>query len=276
MRVGTVALAFSALALGIAVFSLTRESPRPGRDSMRTNRVAALETKVAELTREIESLKNRTPHPIRRHTSESGLPPAGPDAEYREPDVLSGRVQDDKALKAVVDDAVNRKAKQVMDEMRIKANKKPAMEVFAKVLELTAKQRASAERIVVEGQREVGVILDMPTADGTNLKDELIELVALGFAQPGKDHGWRRWFGRVLREKIPGTDETYGARIESVKNAMRATFKREWTDAQYREFAEWKVDPTEIKDVPGSPNAELLKVILERARELGADIPDDR
>ncbi len=128
---------------------------------------------------------------------------------------------------------------------------------------------------VVDGQRQVHAILDTPTVDGTNLMGELVEIVARGIAEPGKEHGFGRWFVRIASEKIPGTEVTYGARIESVKNAMCANFKRDWSDAQYREFEEWRVDPIEIQKVPGSPDAALWKRIPERARTLGADISDD-
>ncbi len=248
----------------------TQESPRPQRAPARTDRLAAAEAEIAELKREVASLKAGRPQPTARDISESlGRIPRADDGEIR-PDV----VQDDPALTEIVEDAVDRKTKQVLDELRIKANKKPAMDVFASALELTPEQRADTERVIVDGQRQVHAILDTPTADGANLMDELIEIVAKGFAQPGKDHGFGRWIGRVLSEEFPGTDETYGARIESVKNAMRATFKRSWTAAQYKEFEEWGVDPTEVKDVPGSPNKELERRVIERARRLGAEIPE--
>jgi hypothetical protein len=56
---------------------------------------------------------------------------------------------------------------------------------------------------------------------------------------------------------------------------MRARFHRDWSEEQYREFETWGVDPTEIENVPGSPNEALLRRITERARALGAAIPGD-
>jgi hypothetical protein len=103
-----------------------------------------------------------------------------------------------------------------------------------------------------------------------------VDIVAKGMAEPGKDHGFGNWFGRIVNEKIPGTDATYAARIESMKNDMRARFRRDWSKEQYREFEEWKVDPTEIEQVPDSPNIALVERIKERARTFGATIPDGR
>ena len=273
MKSGVVALALSALALAAAVFSLTRESPPPARVSTQSSRVAVLERKVAELTRELGSLEVERPEPIARDAP--GSPAGTPRTEVDDVGSPSVIAENDEALAAIVENAVDRKTKRVLDELRIKANKKPAMDVFATMLDLTPEQRAAAERVVVDGQRKVHAILDTPMADGTNLMDGLVEVVARGFAEPGKTPGWGPLFARIASEKIPGTDETYAARIESVKNDMRTTFKRDWSAAQYREFEEWGVDPTEIEKVPDSPNAELMRRIVERARTLGADIPDD-
>jgi hypothetical protein len=268
MRVAGVALTLSAIALGVAVLALTRRPPEPPRAPARMDRVEALEAQIAELRREIGILRvapqertgpgDAVPQPVRQHAE--GPAPAADGGEE---------------LKAIVDDAVERKTGQVLDEMRVKANKKPAMDVFAATLEMTEEQRALTERVVVEGQKEVHAILATPTYDGTNLMDQLVEIAAKGIAEPGKDHGWGPWLARVLSEKIPGTDDTYGARIETVKGRMRATFKREWSEAQYQEFESWGVDPTEIEKVPGSPNEALFKRVTERARALGADLPAD-
>jgi hypothetical protein len=273
MRVAGVALVLSAVALAVAIIAPTRESPPPERAPMRMDRVTALEAQVAELTREVESLKAEKAQRIGRDTSGpvAETRPADADDVASPPTVAKG----DPELTAIVDDAVDRKTKRVLDELRIKADKKPAIDVFASMLELTPEQRAAAERVVVDGQNQVYAILDTPTVDGTNLMDELVEVFAKGIAEPGKDHGFGRWIGRVLSEKIPRTDETYATRIESVKTAMRTTFKRDWSEAQYKEFEEWGVDPTEIKNVPGSPQKALEKRIIERATSLGADIPDD-
>jgi hypothetical protein len=273
MRTGSIALVLAAIALGAAGFALTREDPQPVRIPMRTDRVANLEAQVAELTLEVESLKAARPERIRPQAF--GLPMGTRSAaEAEDLGTPTELTEGEQALKTIVDKAVDRKTKRVLDEMRIKANKKPAMDVFASMLELTKEQRTETERVVVEGQRQVHEILDTPAADGTNFMDELIEVVAKGMAQPGKNHGWGRWFTRVVSEKIPGTDVTYGARIDSVKKSMHAAFKREWSQAQYKEFQEWGVDPTEIQNVPNSPNEALLKRIVERARTLGAKLPD--
>jgi hypothetical protein len=265
-KVAGLAFALSAVALGVAVVALTREAPEPRRAPQRSDRVEALEAEVAELRREVEVLKTARPD-----GAAAPAPPVlpSPGDAGTAPDPSSG------VLESLVDEAVAKKTERVLDEMRVKENKKPAIDAFASVLELTDEQRSMTERVVVQGQREVHAILNTQTYDGTNLLDQLVEIAAKGIAQPGKDHGWGLWLARVLTEKVPGTDETYGARIESVKGRMRGAFKREWTEAQYKEFETWGVDPTEIAQVPGSPNDDLVKRVTDRARALGAVLPND-
>ena len=156
---------------------------------------------------QLESLKAEKPKRIARDASGSPLGTRLTEADVSgSPWEVADIAQDDKVLEAIVDDAVDRKTKRVLDELRIKANKKPAFDVFASMLELTAEQRASTERVVVNGQTKVLEILETPTHDGTNLMDGLVEIFARGMAQPGKDHGLGRLFVRIASEKIPGTD----------------------------------------------------------------------
>lgn len=274
MRIAGAALALSGLALGLAVLAFTREAPQPQRSPLRADSVARLEAQVDELRREVEALKAGPPE--RTRSDVSGLPFVDRPSENGESGSSSEIAPGDDEIRTIVDDAVERKTERVLDELRIKANKKPAMEVFASVLELTDGQRAVTERVIVDGQRQIHRILETPTYDGTRLMDQLVEIAARGIAEPGKDHGFGRWLGRVLSDQMPGTNETYGARIEAVKNSMRASFKREWSEAQYREFEAWGVDPSEVEKVPGSPNEALWKRVTERARALGAEIPADR
>jgi len=275
-RTGAIALVLSAAALGLAAFSLTREEPQPERASMRMDRVAVLERRVEDLAREIEGLRTGwtprgAPAPSGAEDSAAAVEPGTPGTA----DEPRAAVTQESDLESMVDVAVDRKTKAVLDELRVKADKKPALSVLADVLELDDHQRARVERVVVEGQRQVYGILETPTANGTNLMGELVEIAARGIAEPGKDHGWFKWIARVASEKIPGTDQTYAARIEAVKQSMRDSFRREWSDAQYKEFVEWGVDPTEISKIADSPQAALIERIKTRARQLGAQIPDD-
>ena len=104
-----------------------------------------------------------------------------------------------------------------------------------------------------------------------------LTVVADGMANPGKhpERG-KALFTRIVQEKIPGTDETYAQRVELVKGRLRETFKRELTPKQHGVYEAWEMDPTEIKDIPGSPWKELEGRIVERARQLGAELPQKK
>lgn len=276
MKAAGVSLLLSALALAFAGVAMTTTDSNPQARPPRLDRMADFERRMDELSQEIMLLRTQFASPaVNNPAPSSSEGSMAKTSDVSEAAWTPSGTTNTKSLEAIVDAAVNKKTAHILDQMRIKQNKKPEFGAFASVLELTDEQRQETERVVVEGQREVHSILNTPTANGTNLMDGLIEIVAKGFVTPGKDNGWGAWVGRVMNETIPGTQESYGARIESVKNGMRESFKREWTEKQYREFEQWGVDPTEIQKVPGSPNDELWKRVSERARELGAKIPEN-
>ncbi|MFV1958450.1 MAG: hypothetical protein ACC662_03450, partial [Planctomycetota bacterium] len=175
-------------------------------------------------------------------------------------------------IREMVDEAVARKAAQ----LRRMRDKKPPIAVFAKTLGLDGGQREVVEQEVLRGQREIQAILEIPAADGTYFLDELVEVLADGLARPGQNPGrGMKLFGRLLAEEIPGTSETYAERVEAVKKSVRDTFRRDLTQEQYALFEAWEMDPTEIKGIEGSPWKDLERRVIERARDLGATLPED-
>jgi hypothetical protein len=263
-----VALVFALLALGISAYSLTRE-PGVVHDSTAPSgsetRLGELERRVERMAEELEALRARGPGTEGPSVGATGIAGIGP----------SSGGEDADRLKALVDDAVEKKARSVTEKLRKRQNRKPPIEDFVEVLDLTPEQRASIESEVIRGQREAYAILETPTSDGRNLFDELVELSAASIARPGKDPGWGAWFVRVMSEKVPGTDETYATQVENVKKAMRSEFRRVFTKEQSAEYDSWQVDPLEIRDVRGAPMEQLEKRIVERTREMGADLPED-
>lgn len=173
----------------------------------------------------------------------------------------------------LVDEAVAKKAAQIQQM----ADKKPSIDAFAKTLTLTDAQREIIEREVVLAQSEIRSILETPTEDGTNLLDELVEVMADGMANPGENpQRGMKWFGRIMTEQIPGTSETYAMRAEQAKSRLRETLKNELSEEQHALYESWQMDPSEIEDVPGSPWKELETRIFDRAKDLGAEIPENR
>jgi len=119
-------------------------------------------------------------------------------------------------------------------------------------------------------------LLETPTEDGTVFLDEIVDTMALGMVKPYEAK--RRFagiLGRIIKERVPGTDTTYGERAEQVKQTVRDAFEHSWSQTQYARFQEWKMDPTEVQGIEGSPWEDLRPRIIERARQLGAKLPDD-
>lgn len=266
------ALALAVVAIAVAASTSSPKSAAPARSD---GRLKDLEGQVAELSRTVEELTARLPR-----AREVDPIPMGLDAAIETADAYPGAPSEapmvagspaEARLKAIVDDAVSKKAKEVVNELEIKKNKKPSMEVFATMLELTRDQRYAAEQEVIRGQREAYRILETPTRDGHDLMEELIDLVAKGAVKPGQDHGWGPWVARVTTMKVPGTNETYSAQIESVKASIRTSFKKTFSKEQYAEYQGWQVDPLEIKDIPDSPSKVLEQRVKDRIEQLSQE-----
>ena len=99
--------------------------------------------------------------------------------------------------------------------------------------------------------------------------DELVDVIAYGEAKhPEAGKRFIKWLGRVMTEKIPGTDVTYGADIDIIKNNTREAFRSEFTEEQYAEFESWGVDPTEIQEIKDSPWTDLEERVKQRLLKL--------
>jgi hypothetical protein len=179
----------------------------------------------------------------------------------------------DQAISNTIDERVaeviDEKVSAIAEKQAIMQNKKPSLDDFAEALDLTYNQRVAVEDEVRFGQKEVRNILDIPTADGSNLVKELVEVLAHGgIEHPETSKRFMKWVGRVMSETIPGTDDTYGTRIEAAKNKVRAGFRKVFTDKQYADFEKWGLDPTEIQEIENSPWTDIGELIQKRMLEL--------
>lgn len=193
--------------------------------------------------------------------------PSEPAALAPAEDVEDGPVSE-KVL-AQVDERIDAAVARQAAEFELKKNKKPALDTFAEQLELENYQRLAIENEVREGQRQIRQILETPTADGSNLLDEFVVAIAYGEAKSPEAPGrFMQWFARVTTEKIPGTDQTYSARVEAVKASVDASFRRELSDDQYSEYKDWAIDPTEIQAIEDSPWADFEERVAEAVQGL--------
>jgi hypothetical protein len=289
-NLGVLALVLGATALGLSGYALIQgdadDAGLGERIALLERQVDDLQTAVAEQDEthaQVPSLMGHSLESLRPAGGGSGTAPrgakesaastvAGGSTEEAMPTSDASEATADE-IEAMVDRAVAKKAEQIM----VMRNKKPSADVFARTLELDEEQRASMERQVVDAQNQIRDLLRTRTADGTDLLEELVEVMAEGIANPGQNQGaGAKWFQRVMTEKVPGTDQTYAMRAEAVKATLRQGFQREWRPEQYKRFEEWKMDPTEVQGIEGSPWKEVERLVRERARQLGAEFPDER
>ncbi|MDF1703057.1 MAG: hypothetical protein P1V36_18055 [Planctomycetota bacterium] len=274
-----VALLLAVGAAGVAGYAATRE-PAAGGDV--DARLLAVEDQLSRVEAELGALRAASrPPPSLMGLSPTAEDPAVGAAQRAAAEAAAAATQEPlvieegakaEALRELVNEAVEKKAAQ----MRAMREKKPSLDSFAAVLELDEAQREKVARDVVASQQEIRTLLEIPAEDGTVFLDELVDILAGGIAQPGsgKERG-AALFGRLMSEKVPGTDETYAAQAEAVKARLRTSFQRDFSTTQYATFEAWRMDPTEIKDIPGSPWKDLEGRVLERARALGAKLPGD-
>jgi len=282
MQTHVLALILSVVAIGVAGYALVQERADPHELEARLTAIEDQVARVEDMLRERGTPAERAPSlmglGMRSEGGDSGdsASRAGDEPVVDRDDTHGGTPGESfsggtpEELTALVEAAVAKKAA----EMQVMRDKKPSLDTFAKTLELSDAQRQAAAQNVVRAQRAIQGVLEIPAEDGTRFLEELVETMAHGMAHPGQDPGrGRRLYGRLLSEKIPGSDETYAARVESVKTALRESFRRDWTPRQYATFEAWHMDPTEVKGIEGSPWREIEARVRERAKDLGAEIP---
>lgn len=270
-KLTNLALAFAILALVVSAYAVTRNNgsaPKEPEPSDPPRKVADLERRVDLLTQEVKELRALRPAPREPDAKLIDLADRVPAPTVDDPEAAGDM------LRAMVDEAVEKKARAVTEEHRLKADKRPSIGAFAKVLELTDAQRASVEQEVIRAQHEAYSILETPTANNRIPMDILVEIVARSMANPGKDAGYGKWAAWVRAEKVPGSDDTYSSLVDAVKGSLADNLRQILGKEQFSEFSAWKPDPINIRGIPGSPGEDLRRKIEERARALGATIPE--
>lgn len=179
--------------------------------------------------------------------------------------------EDAERIEELVEASVAKKAAQ----LQVMSNKKPSIDLFATTLGLTDAQRFDVEQEVIHGQQQLRDLLGTPTADGSVLLDDLVEALAHSLVDPDQARTkWGTFLGRVLSEEIPGTEETYGLRAETLKGGVREGLRRTLSDEQFAAFMAWRLDPTEIQGIQGSPWKGIEPRVQDRAEALRAERED--
>ncbi|MHC4821178.1 MAG: hypothetical protein ACYTDX_05605, partial [Planctomycetota bacterium] len=144
--------------------------------------------------------------------------------------------------------------------------KKPPLDQFVALLDLGPVQKDVVQRAVREGQEQTIALLRTPMSDGSVPLERLMNLFIDPPESPEKQRAaMLDLFGTLATENYPGSDETYGTRLEAVKKRTSETFKRHFTAEQSKEYDRMGQDPLEIQ-IPDSPWGEVFKEAMERRK----------
>jgi len=172
---------------------------------------------------------------------------------------------DDDRIKKMIESKVEEEVK----KQQSKDQKKPPLSQVAATLGLSEYQREQMRREVVRAQEEMIEVLSIPTSDGTVLIDELLSMYSGKEASTPEEAQARmlKIFGRLSSEKVPGSEETYVKRMESVNRRVTDAFRRDLTPEQWTEYEKMGIpDPTEIQ-VKGSPWEKAFQEFLKRQQK---------
>jgi len=263
----------------VVVFSRTLRPDRTDQIEALEHRIEALEDRIAELTSGPAAADpaahptERQEDPVERTLADAAAQPPpetiAPLVMARLQHVERAVAETDRTLSTTIEERVEEAVDEKISKLELKQNLKPPLADFAEVLELDESQQGAVEDVIWLGQDSVRAILETPTADGSVLVDGLVEALAYGkVGHPEAGRIFMEWVGQVMNTQIPGSDDTYGWRIEAAKKDVREALRRELTEEQYAEFERWNVDPTEVQEIQDSPWTDIGERIEQRALEL--------
>ncbi|MHC5020060.1 MAG: hypothetical protein ACYTGX_08110 [Planctomycetota bacterium] len=223
-------------------------------------RVEAVDKGLAVQEQEVAAAKAEA-----RRAADGVVPAAGPGGGV---DVSKGGGATAEQIRAMI-------KKQVEAEVeagKVKDREKPSLGAVAAHLKLSDVQKSEVERAVLEGKQAVFDTLSIPTKDGTvfteELTDTIVSMVTEGEMEGGAK--FMKLFVRMNAEKIPGTDETYVQRMNTIKAGVTQQIQRDLTPEQFAEYEKMRVaqDPTEMK-VAGDPWEKVMT-------DVAAKLPEDK
>lgn len=195
----------------------------PGAASAEARRAAdaAVAARAAELERRLESLEKQA----LAAASGSGDPSA-------------------------IDDLVTRKVDEKLEGSQKKKgglfgddDKRPLADV-SKDLGLTELQEDQMAEAINASQKLCFGVITTPRNDGTNVLDDIVA------AMQDPEHAEEKVkaaFMQIFTARIPGSEETYLARVMQEKQALLGEFRKILTEDQMKKFDRLGQDPHEIK-----------------------------
>jgi len=158
--------------------------------------------------------------------------------------LAAGGAADGDALDAVVAKKVEEKMGGKKKDGIFGDEKKRPLTEISKDLELTEPQEDQMAAAIDASQKKVFDLITTPRNDGTNLLDDLAE--ALKDPEHAQEKA-QAVFLQLFTAKIPGSDETYLAKIMTEKVALNEEFRKVLTPEQMKKYERLGQDPHEIQ-----------------------------
>ena len=119
----------------------------------------------------------------------------------------------------------------------------PPMSELAEELDLTGEQSEAARHIFDASREDVFSLFKTARKDGGSLADDLaIDLKTSG--EPGAS--MKRFFQRLVNDKIPGTDRTYLADLIKLRGQVFESLGDELSEEQMNKLKSLRIDPLQV------------------------------
>ena len=176
----------------------------------------------------------------------------------------SGSGTSEEELDAAVAKKVDEKLAGKKKEGIFGDDKKRPIADISKELGLTELQEDQMVQAIDTSQRGMFGVITTPRNDGTNLVDDIVKALQDPEDPQGKAQAV---FMKLFTDKIPGTEETYLARIMTEKKTLSEEFRKILTPDQMKKYERLGQDPHEIQ-TGYDPFGEYV------AERLGKETPD--
>lgn len=212
--------------------------------------LARLENRLSDLRKELASVRV-TPTPVasaavpelRSEASEpataSDPPPLSPSpaAPVAPPPSLSPEERRD--LESLIDKKVEEKVK----AQKSPDGKKPPLSEVTRDAGIDPVTQSKMAQVLNAAKDEAFALLRSPRLDGGNFVDDFVSAMT---AEKPEETAGKVWL-RLFSEKIPGTEETYVARVMTLQKSVNDSLKTMLTPQQYESYEHMALDPLQIQ-----------------------------
>jgi len=179
---------------------------------------------------------------------------------------VSGIPLDKDELKKLVKEAVSEQPRPIVGKTTIDA--------VAIRLNLNAVEKENLENILRSRKQEYMKVLLTPREDGSSLFDELADEFVTAIqteGPPGAHKVFVKFFGRIMREKVPGMDKTYFEELERIKGETQDEIRELLGEERYEDYVALGInDPLDKIKIPKEP---FEAYIMKKAQERGVVLP---